>query len=92
VARSRRLLTDDQTFCPYKGLAAYYDIGERRGAAWSYPKAWPEVARVAGFVSFDPDQIDVYLDAKKLMLEPGQTVIAHGLDRGLDPDEILQRV
>ncbi len=92
MARSRRLLTDDQTFCPYKGLAAYYDIGERRGAAWSYPKAWPEVARVAGFVSFEPDQIDVYLDAKKLMLEPGQTVIAHGLDRGLDPDEILQRV
>ena len=57
--------------------------------AWSYPKAWPEVARVADFVSFEPDQIDVYLDAKKLRLEPGQTVIPHGLDRGLDPDEIL---
>src|SRR5919197_1790603 len=76
-------LTEDQTFCPYKGLASYYDIGERKGAAWSYPQAWPEVARVANLVSFEPDKIDVYLDGAKLALEPGQTVIAHGLDSGL---------
>jgi uncharacterized protein (DUF427 family) len=81
--------TESQTFCPYKGLASYYDIGDRHGAAWSYPQAWPEVARVADFVSFEPDKIDVYLDDKQLALEPGQTVIAHGVDRGLDPDEIL---
>jgi hypothetical protein len=24
-------------------------------------------------------------------LEPGQNVVAHGVDRGLDPDEILSR-
>jgi uncharacterized protein (DUF427 family) len=84
-------LTEDQTFCPYKGLASYYDIGERSGAAWSYPQAWSEVARVADLVSFEPDKIDVYLDDKKLALEPGQTVIAHGFDRGLDPDEIRTR-
>jgi uncharacterized protein (DUF427 family) len=82
---------DGQTFCPYKGLASYYDIGDHSGAAWSYPHAWPEVARVSGFVSFEPDKVDVYLDGKKLALEPGQTVIAHGLDRGLDTDEILHR-
>jgi uncharacterized protein (DUF427 family) len=84
-------LTDDQTFCPYKGVASYYDIGERSGAAWSYPQAWPEVARIADFVSFEPDRIDVYLDGKKLALEPGQTVVPHGIDRGLDLDEILER-
>ncbi|HZC25982.1 MAG TPA: DUF427 domain-containing protein [Actinopolymorphaceae bacterium] len=82
-------LTDDQTFCPYKGMAGYYDIGDRKGAAWFYPKAWPEAGRVADHVSFEPDKVDVYLDGKQLALEPGQTVIAHGLDRGLDPDEIL---
>jgi uncharacterized protein (DUF427 family) len=80
---------DGQTFCPYKGLASYYDIGQRRGAAWSYPQAWPEVSRVANLVSFEPQKIDVYLDGTKLALEPGQTVIPHGIDRGLDPDEIL---
>ena len=35
--------------------------------------------------------VDVYLDSRKLALEPGQAVIAHGTDRGLDPDEVRQR-
>jgi uncharacterized protein (DUF427 family) len=82
---------DGQTFCPYKGLASYYDIGDGKGAAWSYPQAWTEVARVSDLVSFEPDKVDVFLDDKKLALEPGQTVIAHGIDRGLDPDEIRTR-
>ena len=82
------LPADGQTFCPYKGLASYYDIGERGGAAWSYPEAWPEVERISDYISFEPDRIDVSIDDKKLALEAGQTVIAHGIDRGLDPDEI----
>ncbi len=82
---------DGQTFCPYKGLASYYDIGDGKGAAWSYPQAWPEVERVSNFVSFEADKVDVFLDDRKLALEPGQTVIAHGIDRGLEPDEILVR-
>lgn len=80
-----------QTFCPYKGLADYYDIGSRKRAAWCYTNAWPEVGRVKNMVSFEPDKIDVYLDGQRMHLEPGQTVISHGIDRGLDPDEILQR-
>lgn len=82
---------EGQTFCPYKGLASYYDIGEHAGAAWSYLEAWPEVGRVRGLVSFEPDKIEVYLDGHRLELAPGQTVIAHGLDRGLDPDEMRAR-
>jgi hypothetical protein len=85
----RGALTDDRTFCPYKSLASYYDIGERKGAAWSHTEAWPEVARIGNHVSFEPDKIGVYLDGRKLALEPGQTVIPHGIDRGLDPDEVL---
>jgi len=80
-----------QTFCPYKGLASYYDVGDRRRAAWCYINAWPEVTRVSNLVSFEPDKIDVHLDGEQLHLEPGQTVVSHGVDRGLDPDEILQR-
>jgi uncharacterized protein (DUF427 family) len=82
---------DGQTFCPYKGLCSYYDVGERRRAAWSYLEAWPEVARVAGYVSFEPDLVDVTLDGRPLRLEPGQAVIPHGVDRGLDADEIRSR-
>lgn len=76
---------DGQTFCPYKGFAGYYDIGDRKRAAWSYPDAWPEVAPVSDWVSFEPDLVDVYLDDRKLALEPGQTVVPHGIDRDLAP-------
>ena len=55
------------------------------------PNAWPEAGRVTNLVSFEPDKIDVYLDGKQLHLEPGQTVIPHGVDRGLDTDEVLQK-
>jgi uncharacterized protein (DUF427 family) len=80
-----------QTFCPYKGLASYYDIGSRKKAAWSYPQAWPEVARVSNLVSFEPDVVDVFLDDKKLAAAPGQNVVPHGIDRDLDPGEMLRR-
>ncbi|OLS97723.1 hypothetical protein BJF90_42370 [Pseudonocardia sp. CNS-004] len=79
---------DGQTFCPYKGLASYYDIGDVKGAAWSYREAWPEVARVRDMVSFEPDKVSVLLDDKVLSLEPGQKVTPHGIDRGLTADEI----
>jgi uncharacterized protein (DUF427 family) len=81
---------EGQTFCPYKGLANYYHVGGRQRAAWSYVNAWPEVARIGNLVSFEPDKIDVFIDGEQLHLEPGQTVMAHGVDRGLDPDEVLQ--
>ena len=82
---------EGQTFCPYKGLASYYDVGDRKRAAWYYPQSWPEVSRVRDWVSFEPDRIGVFLDGRQLALEPGQTVVPHGADRGLDPDEILSR-
>ena len=72
-----------RTFCPYKGLCSYYDIGDTPKAAWSYEDAWPEVRRVCGLVSFEPDQTEVHLDGIRLRLEPGQTVIPHGIDRNL---------
>jgi uncharacterized protein (DUF427 family) len=82
---------EGQTFCPYKGLASYYDIGEARRAAWSYENAWTEVTRISGFVSFEPDKIAVYLDCVQLKPEPGQNVIDHGIDRDLTVDEIAGR-
>lgn len=80
-----------QTFCPYKGIASYYDIGSRKRAAWSYVDAWQEVARVGNLVSFEPGKVDVYLDDRRLPLEPGQTVIPHGVDRSLDTDEVWRK-
>ncbi|MGW1255806.1 DUF427 domain-containing protein [Streptomyces sp. NPDC002513] len=78
---------EGQTFCPYKGLCDYYDIGDAHRAAWSYRNAYREVDRINGLVSFEPDEVEVSLDGKRLHLEPGQNVIPHGADRDLDVDE-----
>jgi uncharacterized protein (DUF427 family) len=79
---------EGQTFCPYKGLCSYYDIGDAHRAAWSYEDAWTEVRRVSGLVSFEPDKIEVSLDGRRLRLEPGQSVVPHGADRDLTTGEI----
>jgi uncharacterized protein (DUF427 family) len=91
VHQTTLTLVESETFCPYKGIASYYDIGEHRGAAWTYRDAWPEVGRISDLVSFEPDKVEVYLDGVRQHLEPGQGVVPHGVDRGLDPDEILAR-
>jgi len=83
VDMSLLTVVKQQTFCPYKGLCSYYDIGDARLGAWSYPKAYTEVDRISGLISFEPDVVSVELDGKTLQLEPGQTVVAHGPDREL---------
>jgi uncharacterized protein (DUF427 family) len=79
---------EGQTFCPYKGLASYWDTADAAKSAWSYQDAWPEVRRISGHISFEPDLAEVHLDGTRLHLEPGQTVIPHGVDRDLTTDEI----
>ena len=78
-----------KTFCPYKGLCSYYDVGDAHLAAWSYPQAYAEVARISNYVSFEPDIVSVQLDGAELRLEPGQSVIAHGPDRDLTVEQVL---
>jgi len=51
---------------------------ESTGIYWA-----PEVGRISGLVSFEPDLVSVQLDGAQLRLEPGQTVIPHGPDRDL---------
>jgi uncharacterized protein (DUF427 family) len=81
-------LVEGQTFCPYKGVASYYDIGEVRNAAWSYRAPFEEVSRIADFVSFYPEKVTITIDDEKLEPVAGQTVISHGPDRNLSVDEI----
>jgi uncharacterized protein (DUF427 family) len=72
-----------QTFCPYKGVCSYYDIGDAARAAWSYREAFNEVDCVSDLISFEPDKVTVLIDDKQIHLEPGQTVVRHGVDRDL---------
>jgi uncharacterized protein (DUF427 family) len=88
VDESALIPAEGQTFCPYKGLCSYYDIAGAHWAAWSYQDAWTEVRRISGMISFEPDQVAVDLDDVRLRLEPGQTVIPHGVDRDLTTGEL----
>jgi uncharacterized protein (DUF427 family) len=83
VADSKLVADTTETFCPYKGICSYFDIGGARRAAWSYRDAYAEVDRISGLLSFEPDKVVVELDGRRLHLEPGQTVVSHGVDRDL---------
>jgi uncharacterized protein (DUF427 family) len=91
IDQSALTAVNQQTFCPYKGLCSYYNIGDARQAAWSYRHAYTEAGRISDFVSFEPDIVSVQLDGMQIHLEPGQTVIPHGPDRNLTVAEALPR-
>jgi len=91
IDESALTFVEHQTFCPYKGLCSYYDIGDAGLAAWSYREAYPEVGRISGLISFEPNIVSVQLDGTQLRLEPGQTVIPHGPDRELTVAEASAR-
>jgi uncharacterized protein (DUF427 family) len=80
-------LAELQTFCPYKGIASYYDIDDAKHAAWSYRAPLDDMAAIGDLVSFEPDRVEITLDDQRLQLVPGQNVVAHGVDRNLSIGE-----
>jgi len=84
-------LNPEQTFCPYKGICSYWDIGDKKEGAWGYLDPYTEVSRVSGYLSFEPEVVDVYIDDVKQSTPSGQTVTAHGVDRDLDVSEVFGR-
>ena len=88
VTETALVPVERQTFCPYKGLCSYYDVGDSHQAAWSYRDAYRGVDRISDMVSFEPDKVTVAIDDVQQRLEPGQHVVAHGPDRDLTPDEV----
>jgi uncharacterized protein (DUF427 family) len=88
VNEAALLPVERQTFCPYKGLCSYYDVGDSHQAAWSYRDAYGGVVRIGDMISFEPDKVTVAIDDVQQRLEPGQHVVAHGPDRDLTPDEV----
>ncbi len=54
--------SDNQSYCPYKGDAAYYsiEIGGDRGknAVWTYEAPYEAVAEIKEYLAFYPDRVD----------------------------------
>ncbi|VEG43067.1 short-chain dehydrogenase of uncharacterised substrate specificity [Mycolicibacterium flavescens] len=51
------------TYCNYKGYASYWSavVGDTvvEDVAWSYPEPPPETLPIAGFLSFDPERVEM---------------------------------
>jgi len=60
--------SDTHTVCPYKGEASYHDVqgGGRTvpDGVWYYPEPLPEVAGIAGHVSFLGDGVEVLVNGE----------------------------
>jgi uncharacterized protein (DUF427 family) len=62
--------TELETECPYKGTANYYTVntGDRvhENIVWWYQHPVHESARIAGYVSFYNEKVDILVDGEKL--------------------------
>jgi uncharacterized protein (DUF427 family) len=47
-----------RSFCEWKGVASYVDIGDRLEAGWTYPDPVPAYAALKDFVSVYPSRMD----------------------------------
>ncbi|MFZ0573172.1 MAG: DUF427 domain-containing protein [Candidatus Cybelea sp.] len=54
--------SDNQSYCPYKGDAAYYSIavggGRGKNAVWTYEAPYAAVAEIKDHLAFYPDRVD----------------------------------
>jgi uncharacterized protein (DUF427 family) len=62
VDMSLLVRTDNESYCPYKGDAAYYTItiGDERteNAVWSYEAPFDAVAAIKDYLAFYSDRVD----------------------------------
>ncbi len=82
---SRLALTDQTTFCEWKGDAIYYDVLVSdepvsdepvsdelvSHAAWAYPDPVESFRELKDFVSFYPSLVDCFVDGEKAVAQAG---------------------
>jgi len=71
------VLTNQATWCEWKGRAAYYDlvIGEKKiaQAAWFYAEPKPGFEELEGYIAFYPGKMDAcYIDDEQVKPQPGK--------------------
>jgi hypothetical protein len=66
---------------------SYYDVDGVEHAACPTGRSWTRWPRSPIWSRHGPDRVEVTLDGERLELEPGQTVVAHGIDRNLSIGE-----
>ncbi len=71
--------TDRDTYCPYKGHAAYFtlvmDGAITENAAWTYESPYPAMSAIEGRIAFFPNAVDVQEgEATASVPAPGEVV------------------
>ena len=56
--------SDTRTGCAYKGYASYWSHGEEDDLVWSYPEPQREAERVAGYLAFFNERVDIEVDGE----------------------------
>jgi len=46
------------TYCPFKGHATYWNLGDAEQIAWSYEDPYDEVMEIKGHIAFYKNKID----------------------------------
>lgn len=76
-----------QSFCEWKGQAAYYTVcvaGQCvENAAWCYPKPFAAFAEIRNFLAFYPGRVDCFVDGERVRAQAG------GFYGGWITDEIV---
>ena len=60
------------SFCEFKGVATYWDLGEAPQVAWSYEKPTGRYAALAGYLAFYASRVDeCWVDDERVMPQEG---------------------
>ena len=54
-----------RSYCPYKGEASYWSLGDHVDVAWSYEHPLADGPLIDGLVAFWDEKVEVYLDGQR---------------------------
>jgi uncharacterized protein (DUF427 family) len=57
--------SESASYCPYKGSASWWSVGEHENLGWSYEQPLPDAVAIAGLVAFWDERVDVFLDGER---------------------------
>jgi uncharacterized protein (DUF427 family) len=53
-----------RSYCPYKGEASWWSVGDHVDLGWTYSQPMPELTAIAGLVAFWDELVDVFVDGE----------------------------
>jgi uncharacterized protein (DUF427 family) len=54
-----------RSYCPYKGEASWWSVGDHVDLGWTYSQPMPELTAIAGLVAFWDELVDVSVDGER---------------------------